>query len=256
MKTRIIKDVEHTLYEDMAEFRAEHPETPVVYWRDGREEGQWVKLDDGGIAQIIRTGSLKGSGKAKDTHWIQTICGMFNLATRAPQDSSFQHIYNFSGVAQPKDAHERLTDRERQWVIKVVKGIDPVTAYIDTWDTTNHDYARQRVYNKFSQKRIQKVIDRELEKLMDDLEITDSWLLGQYKEIVDNQDVMDKDKLKALKDLAKIKGLFGATNETRQTLLMSGGFNPKQLAQGVKSWGQQLEEAQMIEQEEDVTNGD
>ena len=54
MDFKTIKNTNHYLYDDSAEFAVAHPDIPIRHnWRHG-VEGEWVFTDDGFVCQILR----------------------------------------------------------------------------------------------------------------------------------------------------------------------------------------------------------
>ena len=73
------------------------------------------------------------------------------------------------------------------------------------------------------------MIDKEIEKILDETEITTKYLLLKTKEIVDNLEARDSDKISSLKMLMEISGLLGKKEQKTESIQLVKGFSPKQL---------------------------
>ena len=70
--------------------------------------------------------------------------------------------------------------------------------------------------------RIKTLIDKEIEKILDETEITPKYLLLKTKEIVDNLEARDSDKISSLKMLMEISGLLGKKEQKKAPI--NGAF--------------------------------
>ena len=71
------------------------------------------------------------------------------------------------------------------------------------------------------------MVKEEIKKILDEEGVTPEWIIGIYRNIADLSD-RDTDRLKAVKDLATIAGLFD-TDKKQEQLTVFQGFTPQQL---------------------------
>ena len=71
------------------------------------------------------------------------------------------------------------------------------------------------------------MVKEEIKKILEEEGVTAEWIIGKYRDIADLSD-RDTDRLKAVKDLATIAGLFD-TDKKQEQLTVFQGFTPQQL---------------------------
>ena len=71
------------------------------------------------------------------------------------------------------------------------------------------------------------MVKEEIKKILQEEGVTPEWIIGIYRNIADLSD-RDTDRLKAVKDLATIAGLFD-TDKKQEQLTVFQGFTPQQL---------------------------
>ena len=234
MKTRVIKDKEHILYDDIDEFKTNEPDTQLIEnWRDG-EEGDWVLCDDGKVCMVLKRGELK-NGHSDDVYnfYIRTIIGSFVCRKNiSMQGDMRRNIYSFG--AQDKTAYQIVKDRKKPtnkeflFAKYVAKGDDMVEAFMKVYPAKSEDYAKREANLLMSTKRIQSLIREEIEKVMNEAEITPLYILEKMKDIIESDASKDSDKVSLLKELVSIAGMKD-TDKKSESVTVFQGFSPEQL---------------------------
>ena len=71
MDFKVIKGINHYVYDDIKEFRAFKPDEPYIdNWRHANEN-DWVITDDGHFCQILK------KGNDGTTQYVRTVLGQF-----------------------------------------------------------------------------------------------------------------------------------------------------------------------------------
>ena len=73
------------------------------------------------------------------------------------------------------------------------------------------------------------MIDKEVQRILEETEITPKYLLLKTKEIVDNLEARDSDKISSLKMLMEISGLLGKKEQKTESITLFKGFSKEQL---------------------------
>jgi len=235
MVSRKIKNALHFGYKDEKEFREYNPDVRLFEdWRDG-EEGNWVKTDDGQIFQVLRRGELRHPSTRKLTnYYIRTILGSFVCAKGSKMDGELRkNIYSF-GTASNVTPYEhymtkkQLTSREFLFAKYIVKGDGIAEAYMKAFPTNREGHAGHRGKKLIKTDRIQKVIREEVDKVLNEADITPLYLLENMRSIVDKDDSQDKDKISAIKTLMQISGMMD-TEKRSESITLFQGFTKEQL---------------------------
>ena len=212
MYTRTIKNIEHRVYADIAEFKKHEGHNKVNKdWRKA-DEGDWAFTDDGQVLCILKRTIIKSSQYNKDTPYVRTLLGTryvtkdYKLEGGPPKN-----IYMFG---DGKGNRKYVTHRERMFAKFIACGMEPPQAYIRAFPTNSEGYAIKRSKLFLRQKRIRTLINKEIEMLLDDIGITKIYLLEAAKTIVDKTKARDADRLRAIETLMKIAGLLSTEKKT------------------------------------------
>jgi len=76
---------------------------------------------------------------------------------------------------------------------------------------------------------VQELIDKEIQKMLEETDITPKYLLLKTREIVDNEEARDSDKLSSIKILMEISGMLGKKEQKTESIQLFQGFSPEQL---------------------------
>ena len=72
------------------------------------------------------------------------------------------------------------------------------------------------------------MVTKEINKLLKEEGTEASWIIKGFKEVIDNKEASDSNKLRSLESLAKMAGLFNV-EQRREELTVFQGFSPQQL---------------------------
>ena len=233
MKTRIVRGVEHHLYENVAEFREYHPNIGLVEnWRHSNK-GNWILSDDGQVCQVLHLGVLKKSDRKKETTFIRTIIGSFvcsdNVKMEGPMRTNM-HTFSSEGKSPSVRRRERknATNSEFLFAKYVAKGEDVVEAYMKSFPTNNEKYAQSQAKMLLKTSRVKNLIREEIDKYLEEAEITPRYLLEEMRELIDKKDSSDRDKISAITTLMKISGMMD-TEKKSESITLFQGFTKEQL---------------------------
>ena len=190
MKSRTINKIDHLLFDDEKEFKKCMPNTVLITdWRDG-EEGEWVLSDDGQICQVLKRGELK-NGRSGDVYnyYIRTIIGSFVCRRSVAMEGDMRkNMYAFG--AHDKTSYQIVKDRKKAtnkeflFAKYVAKGDEVIDAFMKAYPAKSKDYAKRESNLLMSTERIQSLIREEIEKVMNEAEITPLYILEKMKDIL------------------------------------------------------------------------
>jgi len=235
MKTRTIKNITHYLYENEEEFRDEQGDIELIEnWKEGKE-GDWVKCDDGQVCQVLRRRKLKVKGTDRQKHhYVRTIIGSFVCKDKVKMSGDMRvNMYSFG--SQDKTAwqvqRERVKPTKHEFLFAkyVAKGDNFVDAYLQAYPTNNRRYAEMEATILLKDKRIVKLIREEIDKVMNEADITPLYILNKMKDIIESIDAKDSDKVSLLKELVTISGMKD-TEKRSESVTVFQGFTKDQLA--------------------------
>ena len=241
MDFKEIKNTKHYLYDNLEEFTISNPEGVVRHnWRHG-DEGEWVFTDDGFVCQILRKTNV-GKKIKKNAICIRTVCGTFMAKDMNKEmlgeNGIADNIYTFSGnnISQEEFNKRGRTSKELMFAKYAATGMSIIEAYKLAYPDAKSDvYIRDRCEKLLKTERIDKMIDKEIRRKLEEEGVTDNWLIERYKTIADMAE-SDTAKLRSLDSLSKISGLFEINQSKSEKLEIWAGFTPKQLKE-VKEHG-------------------
>ena len=199
MKTRTVKGIEHHLYADVAEFRDYHLSTALVLdWRHSNR-GDWVLCDDGQVCQVLHLGIMKSHNRKKETTFIRTIIGSFICGEKSKMQGEMRtNMHTFS-----------------------LKGKSPSVRRRERKNATNSKLLLRT-------ERVKNLIRDEINKHLEEAEITPKYLLEEMRDVIDKSESTDRDKITALTTLMKISGMMD-TEKKSESLTVFQGFTQEQL---------------------------
>jgi len=230
MRRNKIKGVWHYIYEDDSEI----PPGIVIKedWKSS-EKGDWVRADDGNVIQILRKGQVKHYIKGNQDY-LGTCTGTFLPEYQEMDTEKREDIYSFSGKPRQarKDGDNRLSSWEEQFVHLVAGGVKPVDAYLQVYPTNKRSYASVQSSAIMKTERIKKAMKKELEPVLEELGISERFVLEKVKQMAELAD-KDDTKLRALFKLADIMDMEDKT--ATKTQMITGtifkGFEDGTLAE-------------------------
>tara|TARA_R100000656_G_scaffold90813_1_gene66052 strand:+ start:940 stop:1734 length:795 start_codon:yes stop_codon:yes gene_type:complete len=227
MKKRIIKQKEHIVYDNIGELRQVMPNEQVYDdWRTAPVFA-WTLTDDEQVCQILE------KGKLNNHNYVRTAIGMFLCVSSVKIEGPLrENIYTFSGknVNTIFKERDKLTKQEFLFGKYIAKGEGVIEAFKHAYPKANSNtYIKEQSSMLLKTERIQTLIDKEIEKILDETEISPKYLLLKTKEIVDNEEARDSDKIASLKMLMEISGLLGKKEQKTESIALFKGFSPEQL---------------------------
>ena len=235
MDFKSIKGNPHYLFDSLEEYKAFGNNLEVKKsWRVC-DEGDWVYTDDGYICQILKKSQVSHPGYKTPRTMIRTVCGSYICEQKSHkilgEEGVVENIYTFSGnynATYSRSKDRRLNNREFLFARYVASGEDTVSAYQKAYPkAVNKDYIKNKSNILLQKEEIRTMVKEEIKKILDEEGVTPEWIIGIYRNIADLSD-RDTDRLKAVKDLATIAGLFD-TDKKQEQLTVFQGFTPKQL---------------------------
>ena len=235
MEIKEIKGIKHYLYETLEEFNVFCPGIEVVgNWRNGLQ-GEWVYTDDLFICQVLKRSHLVHPGYKKPRTLIRTICGSFIVEQKTHEmlgdNGIAENIYAFSGnydAIYERAKERKLNNREFLFARYVAAGENTLKAYKKAYPKAkDEDYIKQKTNSLLKKEGVRTMIDEKIEKRLNEEGITHSWIIGVYKDIATLSD-RDTDRLRAIKDLATMKGMFN-TEKKQEQLTVWTGFTNEQM---------------------------
>ena len=242
MDFKEIKNTKHYIYDNKEEFRITNPSLPVRHnWRHGNE-GEWVFTDDGFVCQILRKLDISDKN-GKETICIRTLCGTFvakdTKREMLGEDGIADNIYTFSGNFKAAEEYRtrKRNSRELLFARYVASGMGAVKAYKLAYpESRASNYIKKRTDKLLKTETIQKMVSQEIKALLEKNDATPEYIIERYKTISDLAE-RDTDKLAALRDLAKMAGLFNTEDKKSEQVTIWAGFSPEQLEE-VKKHGE------------------
>jgi hypothetical protein len=258
-----IKGIYHYVYDDVDEFRNDHPSL-VVHpdWRKA-DEDDWVHSDDGRIVQLLKVkkevnhpGDRKNYKYAQG--WVRTVVGCFLNRQNIKMDTDFslhESRYTFGGkhASTQKRIKERknITSKEREFATNVVIGMGAVDAYKTAYRELSNQKARKKATLLLKQERVMKEIEKTVLDIAKGLGIDHEYVLSKLKNLADYSED-DNIILQSTKELGKIVGTAGTTIKQREVgvIGMFQGFSQDEL-QGADRGQSKLEENIEIKSKEE-----
>ena len=239
---RSIKGIPHYVYEDLEEFKKDHPNT-VVHpdWRKA-EENDWVYSDDDRIVQLLKVSKDVSHHSDRKNYkfakgWVRTIVGSFLNRPNVKMDTDFANHpnrYTFStNIKNPSDRvykRKETTNKEKEFAINVVTGMGAVDAYKKAYSEMSDQKARKKATILLKQERVMKEIEKSVLDVAKGLGIDHEYILGKLKNLADFSED-DNIILQSTKELGKIVGTSGNTVKQKEMGLLGvfQGFSPEQL---------------------------
>ena len=232
MDYKVIKGINHYVYDSLEEFKAFKSNTNYIKnWRVANES-DWVVTDDGYYCQILK------KGKIGNKTFIRTVLGMFIVNDKSKilgEEGVAENIYAFSRNLKSlkRLQKDKLNTKEVLFARYVASGINTVEAFKKVYPNAKKDsYIKDKTQRLLKKESVQHMIKEEIQKVLEDEGVTPDWIIGKYRDIVALSE-RDTDKLRSLDALSKISGLFD-TEQKKEQLTVWAGFSPEQM-EAIKS---------------------
>lgn len=197
----------HPIYEldEARGLNLEWHERPWV----GLQSGMWMRTDDDKVVQALRTGTTTSGGA-----WVRTCTGTFNLghAGTSVDTKPRASRYSFNGKHRGQSHRLRpsrgLSEAMEAFVTLVARGWPLEDAYRSAYPTARDTkYIRSKALELIAKQEVKDVLDQKIGDIMDQLGISERYILEGFKELSDTAD-KDAVRLGALQTLAKIRGII------------------------------------------------
>ena len=233
MREYKVNNIYHRIFEE----RKEVPPNIIIRenWREA-DVGDWVIADDGCVIQVLRKGSmLRTKGKIRKKYYIGTCTGTYPVTKSSKLDTSRRdNIYTFSGLLEPEK--RGLTRKERMFIFYLSQEkLSPEQAYLKAFPTNNKRYASEKAASLIKTERITTAVKEELKPILDELGISDLYILKGIKDEAELAEKSDT-RLKALFKLSDILDLEDK-NQTKVTQIQGvafGGFDDKMIETAIR----------------------
>jgi hypothetical protein len=233
MREYKVNNIYHRIFEE----RKEVPPNIIIRenWREA-DVGDWVIADDGCVIQVLRKGSmLRTKGKIRKKYYIGTCTGTYPVTKSSKLDTSRRdNIYTFSGLLEPEK--RGLTRKERMFIFYLSQEkLTPEQAYLKAFPTNNKRYASEKAASLIKTERITTAVKEELKPILDELGISDLYILKGIKDEAELAEKSDT-RLKALFKLSDILDLEDK-NQTKVTQIQGvafGGFDEKMIETAIR----------------------
>ena len=241
-ESRKIKGVSHVVYDNIDEFKKDHPNT-VVHpdWRKANEN-DWVYSDDNRIIQLLKV--KNGVSHHSDTKnynyakgWVRTVVGSFITKDSTKMDTDFNNHpnrYTFStkikNTSDNIKKRKKVTNKEKEFAINIVTGMGAVDAYKKAYTEMSDQKARKKATILLKQERVMKEIEKSVLDVAKGLGIDHEYILSKLKNLADYSED-DNIILQSTKELGKIVGTSGTTVKQKEMGLLGvfQGFSDEQL---------------------------
>jgi len=142
-----------------------------------------------------------------------------------------KNIYSLSRNEYASDVRlkrEKANDKEWVFAKYVATGMDPTDAYLKAFSSKSKEYANIWSKRLLKTKRIRNIVSNEIKKTMDNLGITEDYLLAAAKTVIEDTD-KDADRVRAIRMLMEIRNMFPKESNKSESLTVFQGFSRDQL---------------------------
>lgn len=242
MENRRIKNIKHFVYDDLEEFKKDHPNT-VVHpdWRKA-DENSWVYSDDDRIVQLLKVKKMVSHHSDTKNYkyadgWVRTVVGSFinKKSTKMDTDfSSHPNRYTFSKTIKntSERVHKRtkITNKEKDFATNVVVGMGALDAYKNAFKEESNQKARKKATILLKQERVMEEIQKSVLDVAKGLGVDHEYILSKLKHLADYSED-DNIILQSAKELGKIIGTSNNNIKQKEVGLMGvfQGFSQEQL---------------------------
>jgi hypothetical protein len=242
MENRRIKNIKHFVYDDLEEFKKDHPNT-VVHpdWRKA-DENNWVYSDDDRIVQLLKVKKMVSHHSDTKNYkyadgWVRTVVGSFinKKSTKMDTDfSSHPNRYTFSKTIKntSERVHKRtkITNKEKDFATNVVVGMGALDAYKNAFKEESNQKARKKATILLKQERVMEEIQKSVLDVAKGLGVDHEYILSKLKHLADYSED-DNIILQSAKELGKIIGTSNNNIKQKEVGLMGvfQGFSQEQL---------------------------
>ena len=212
---RIIKGKVHSAYQNEIDLRTDYPYAKIVLVLSDAEEGDWVSSKNGVLIQVIK------KGKVGKTPYIRTIYGMFNTNanTGIPSEPN-ENIYSFTkSYVWSNSDKTKTTQAEEAFARLVAQAVPKDIAFMQCFNAKDMVYIKKKSTFLLKQKRIKKIVSKELKKIMDSVGLDEEFLMKNLYDIIIEADRYG-DKKNAIEMACKLRDMFPKEKQSGTLALM------------------------------------
>ena len=228
MHSKLVKRQLEYLYDNKDEFFDNQDEELVDDWRES-SIGDWILTDDGQVCKILYRGTFNNGND-----YVRTVLGSYPVRDVIQITGKIaDDIYRFTKSKKRRNIRineKNPNGREIIFAKYVANGMPPEQAYLRLYKTNDSKYSKTASTALLKTTRVKKLISEETKKMLGEVGIDEEYLLSRTKDIIDNYDARDSDKLRALEMMMKIAGMFPNDKKT-ESLTVFQGFSREQLQQ-------------------------
>ena len=228
MRSKLVKRKLEHLYDNKDEFYDNEDAELVDDWRES-STGDWILTDDGQVCKILHRGTFSNGND-----YVRTILGSYPVRDAIQITGKIaDDIYRFTKYTKHRKQRideKKPNSREIVFAKYVANGMPPEQAYLRLYNTNDPQYSKTASTALLKTTRVKKLITEETKKMLGEVGIDEEYLLSRTKDIIDNYDARDSDKLRALEMMMKIAGMFPNDKKT-ESLTVFQGFSREQLQQ-------------------------
>ena len=228
MHSKLVKRQLEYLYDNKDEFYDNEDAELVDDWRES-STGDWILTDDGQVCKILYRGTFNNGND-----YVRTILGSYPVRDLIQITGKLaDDIYRFTKSKKRRNIRineKKPNSREIVFAKYVANGMPPEQAYLRLYETNDTRYSKTASTALLKTTRVKKLITEETKKMLGEVGIDEEYLLSRTKDIIDNYDARDSDKLRALEMMMKIAGMFPNDKKT-ESLTVFQGFTKEQLNQ-------------------------
>ena len=232
MHSKLVKRQLEYLYDNKDEFYDNQDAELVDDWRES-SIGDWILTDDGQVCKILHRGIFNNGNE-----YVRTILGSYPVRDVIQITGKIaDDVYKFTKSIKRRNIRineKKPNSREIVFAKYVANGMPPEQAYLRLYKTNDTRYSKTASTALLKTTRVKKLISEETKKMLGEVGIDEEYLLSRTKDIIDNYDARDSDKLRALEMMMKIAGMFPNDKKT-ESLTVFQGFTREQLQQLSKS---------------------
>ena len=229
MYERKVKGKREFVFKSKKEFKKYFPNKKLeINWRTARN-GSYTLTDD---KQVVRILDKKKFNNKKDNYYVRTMLGLRRVNGKdtlsgEPKKNIYSFSANKSSEGSVRD-RKNPTANETLFARYVANGQDVVQSYLKVFKTNNIETAKAQSRILLKQERIIRMISKENMESLKKIGIDRDYLFEKTKNVIENLDGKDSDKLRAIELLMKIKDMF-PKEEKREALTVFQGFSREQL---------------------------
>ena len=231
MEKRKIKNITHYVYDDIDEFRKDHPNVVVREDWKVSDENDWVYSDDGRIIQLLKVAKQVNHHNDRKNYkfakgWVRTVVGSFINRPNTKMDTDFDNHpnrYTFSTkIKNTSDLvykRENITNKEKEFATNIVVGLGAVEAYKIAYNEMSNQKARKKAAILLKQERVMSEIEKSVLDVAKGLGVDHEYVLSKLKNLADFSED-DNIILQSTKELGKIVGTSGSVIKKTETGLL------------------------------------